>query len=135
MVQKQGQIITNFNSTPVRRVYPSSQQSPLRDAPHLRSDSVCGSEIGCVSLFGGGEDAVTYAKGKLEQFEAQYAKISAAHEEHTVEKLKALLKEASDVIQEQMTIIRTFTEADNCNVPLSFLGDNGFLFALSVSRR
>lgn len=78
---------------------------------------------------------MTYAKGKLEQFEAQYAKISAAHEEHTVEKLKALLKEASDVIQEQMTIIRTFTEADNCNVPLSFLGDNGFLFALSVSRR
>lgn len=36
MVEKQGQIITNFNSTPVRRVYPASGDSPLREAPQLR---------------------------------------------------------------------------------------------------
>ena len=77
-----------------------------------------------MSLFGGSEDVLVYAKNKLQQFEAQYEKISAAHEEYTAEKLKELLKEASSVIQEQMTIVRTLTEADNCSVPLSFLGEN-----------
>ena len=46
-----------------------------------------------MSLFGGGEDVLVYAKNKLQQFEVQYEKISAAHEEYTAEKLKELLKE------------------------------------------
>lgn len=77
-----------------------------------------------MSLFGGGEDVLVYSKSKLQQFEAQYEKISTVGEKYTVEKLRELLKEASSVIQEQMTIVRTLTEADNCSVPLSFLGEN-----------
>ena len=54
------------------------------------------------------------------------ALVTPFHEDGSVnfEKLKELLKEASSVIQEQMTIVRTLTEADNCSVPLSFLGEN-----------
>lgn len=36
MIEKQGQVLQNLNVTPVRRVFPVSQQSPLYSTPQIR---------------------------------------------------------------------------------------------------
>lgn len=81
MIQKQNSVIQNFNSTPIRRVFPKSQQSPIYETPQYRISFDCGWIIGYVSLFGNGEDLCEFTKSKIQQFEAQLKKIENVNEE------------------------------------------------------
>lgn len=77
-----------------------------------------------MSLFGGGEDVQTYAQSKMSQFEAQLQKIAEVGEDYSSEKLRGLLREANDVIREQLTLLHTLVGNQSRGDALSFLEEN-----------
>lgn len=52
---------------------------------------------------------IDFAQSKLEQFEAQLQKIEKVDESYSAEKLRGLLREANEVIRDQMTLLQTLS--------------------------
>ena len=86
--------------------------------------------LGCVSLFGGGEDLNTFTRNQIKQFQEQLEKISNAGEEvgdwfgfefeYSSEKLRNLLRDANDIIREQLNLLQTLASGQPNGVALSF---------------
>lgn len=66
----------------------------------------------------------TYAQNKMSQFEAQLQKIAEVGEDYSSEKLRGLLREANDVIREQLTLLHTLVGNQSKGDALSFLEEN-----------
>ena len=62
----------------------------------------------------------TYAQNKMSQFEAQLQKIAEVGEDYSSEKLRGLLREANDVIREQLTLLHTLVGNQSKGDALSF---------------
>ena len=78
-----------------------------------------------MSLFGGGEDVGAFAQSKMEQFEEQMKKITAADESYSADKLRALLREANEVIRDQLSLLQTVVAKNPYEGDaLSFLDEN-----------
>ena len=77
-----------------------------------------------MSLFGGGEDVQTYAQSKVSQFEEQLHKSATVGEDYSSEKLRGLLREANDVIREQLTLLHTLVGGQSQGDALSFLEES-----------
>lgn len=55
---------------------------------------------------------IDFAQSKMEQFEAQMQKIEKVDESYSAEKLRSLLREANEVIREQMTLLQTVSSSN-----------------------
>ena len=66
----------------------------------------------------------TYAQSKMSEFEAQLQKIAEVGEDYSSEKLRGLLREANDVIREQLTLLHTLVGNQLRGDALSFLEEN-----------
>lgn len=66
----------------------------------------------------------TYAQSKMSEFEAQLQKIAEVGEDYSSEKLRGLLREANDVIREQLTLLYTLVGNQSRGDALSFLEEN-----------
>ena len=65
---------------------------------------------------------IDFAQSKLEQFEAQLQKIETVDESYSAEKLRGLLREANEVIRDQMTLLQTLSSGNTVEGDaLSFL--------------
>ncbi|KAK8792201.1 hypothetical protein WA171_002455, partial [Blastocystis sp. BT1] len=112
MVNRESEALRNIHSTPIRQVYPRTEDSLIYPTPQMR----------CVSLFGGGQEVIDFAQSKLEQFEAQLQKIENVDESYSAEKLRGLLREANEVIRDQMTLLQTLSSGNTVEGDaLSFL--------------
>ena len=66
-----------------------------------------------------------FAQSKMEQFEAQMKKITEADESYSAEKLRALLREANEVIRDQLSLLQTVVAKNPYEGDaLSFLEEN-----------
>ena len=66
----------------------------------------------------------TYAQSKMSEFEAQLQKIAEVGEDYSSEKLRGLLREANDVIREQLMLLHTLVGNQSRGDALSFLEEN-----------
>lgn len=122
MVNRESEALRNIHSTPIRQVYPRTEDSLIYPTPQMRKRLGFGWFLGCVSLFGGGQEVIDFAQSKLEQFEAQLQKIENVDESYSAEKLRGLLREANEVIRDQMTLLQTLSSGNTVEGDaLSFL--------------
>lgn len=66
-----------------------------------------------------------FAQSKMAQFEEQMKRITAADESYSAEKLRALLREANEVIRDQLSLLQTVVAKNPYEGDaLSFLEEN-----------
>ena len=63
-------------------------------------------DVGCVSLFGGGEDMTAFMQSMQKQFEAQMVKLEQVDENYSKNKLREFLREATECIRQQLVILQ-----------------------------